>query len=412
MISSGTPIRSRLFPQEERVTLLQIPVPTEHIYDTQARLREVGSVVPVELSGGVAVWAVTTHAAAHEVLANDKMYARNARNWPALHDGTIPADWPFRAFVEGEHMALQDGADHRRLRKMVNKAFTPARVAALAPRVQEITASLIDDVAAAGDGADLASMFGQALPMQVICELFGISEPDRVPFRAWTESVLSASKQAVEARMAMLDYLARFVDRRRSDPQDDLTSMLITVQQAGEVTLSDSEIADLLFLFVIAGHETTMHLLDNAVVALSLHPDQRDLAIRDGLWEQVVEETLRRYPSVPMAVFRFTTQDATLADVELPAGSALLISLSGTDPAHHGADADGFDIARTRKAHLTFGHGPHFCVGAPLARLEGKIGLAALYQRFPNLRMAVDPAELVYPSFATSGPASLPVHLH
>ncbi|WP_433474801.1 cytochrome P450 family protein [Spirillospora sp. CA-142024] len=393
------------------MTLHQIPVPTEHIYDTQTRLRGFGPVVPIELVGGVVVWAVTTHAAAHEVLANDKVYARNARNWLALHDGTIPAEWPFRALVEGEHMAVQDGLDHRRLRTMVNKVFTPARVAKLAPRIEEITASLLDDLAAAGDGADLVPLFGEALPMQVICELFGIPQSERAPFRAWTEAVLSASAQAVEARMAMVDYLARFADRRRGDPRDDLTSMLIKVQEDGEVTLSDGELADLLLLFVIAGHETTKHLLDNAVVALSLHPDQRDLAIRDGLWEQVVEETLRRYPSVPMAIFRFTTQDTKLAEVELPVGAALLLSLSGTDPVHHGADADLFDITRTQKAHLAFGHGPHFCIGAPLARLEGKIGLDALYRRFPKLRMAVDPAELVYTSFTTSGPASLPVHL-
>ncbi|GAB3975317.1 cytochrome P450 [Actinoallomurus acanthiterrae] len=389
-----------------------VPVPTEHIYDTQARLRDIGPVVPIELAGGVCAWAVTTHAAAHEVLANDKAYARHARNWPALHDGSIPADWPFRPFIEADHMATADGLDHRRLRTMVNKAFTPSRVAALAPRIEEITAELLDDLAAAGDGVDLVPAFGEALPIKVICELFGIPEEDRAPLRDWTQSVISAGDQSVEAQFAMVGYLARFAERRRADLRDDLTSMLIKVQQDGEVTLSDDELAGMLFLFVIAGHETTMHLLDNAVVGLSAHPDQRDLAIRDGLWEQVVEETLRCYPSVPMAVFRFTTQDTTLAGVDLPAGAPLLLSLSGTDSAQHGADADRFDITRTQRAHLAFGHGPHFCVGAPLARLEGRIGLSALYRRFPKLRMAVDRSEVRYTSFTTSGPASLPVHLY
>jgi 2-hydroxy-5-methyl-1-naphthoate 7-hydroxylase len=395
------------------MTRYPIPVPTEHIYDTNVRLRAIGPVVPVELPGGVAAWAATTHAAVHEVLANDDVYARNARHWPALHDGTIPADWPFRPFIEGDNMLMQDGADHRRMRGMVNRAFTPARVASLAPRIAEISESLVDDVAAAGDGVDLSATFGGVLPTQVICELFGVPEPDRAQFRVWTQEVMSADERAIDARNAMVGYLARFVEQRRGEPRDDLTSMLIKVQDDGDVTLSNEELADLMWLILLAGNETTTHLLDNAVVALSLHQDQRDLAVRDGLWAQVVEETLRRYPSVATVFMRYTTRETTLAGVALPAGAALVLSLSAalTDPAQHGADADRFDITRTQRPQPAFGHGPHFCLGAPLGRLEGRIGLAALYDRFPKLCMAVDPAELTYPSFSTPGPASLPVTL-
>jgi cytochrome P450 len=395
------------------MTTHRIPVPTEHIYDTQVRLRGIGPVVPVELPGGVAVWAATTHAAVNEVLANDKVYARNARHWPALHDGTVPADWPFLPFLLGDNMLMQDGLDHRRMRGMLSRVFTPARVAALAPRIEEIAASLVDGVAEAGDGADLVAAFGGVLPMQVICELFGIPEPDRARFRVWTQQVMSAGDEGIQAHAAMVDYLTAFVDRRRGDPKDDLTSMLIKVQEDGDVALSDGELADLLWLILLAGNETTTHLLDNAVVALSLHLDQRDLAVREGLWSQVVEETLRRYPSVATVLMRYTTRDTTLAGVGLPAGAAVLLAFSATltDPAQHGADAERFDITRTQAPHLAFGHGPHFCLGAPLGRLEGRIGLAALYGRFPKLRMAVEPEELVYTSFATSGPDALPVLL-
>ncbi|MDN3358989.1 cytochrome P450 [Actinomadura sp. DC4] len=395
------------------MTAYPIPAPGEHIYDTHARLRSIGPVVPAELPGEVAVWAVTTHAAAHEVLGNDKVYARSARHWTALHDGTIPADWPFRPFIEGENFLMQDGLDHRRIRGLINKAFTSARVAALAPRIREIAESLLDDVAAAGDGVDLVPAFGEALPMRVICELFGIPEPERARFRTWTTMVMAAGEGSVQAGQAMIAYLTRFADQRREDPRDDLTSMLINAQRDGEVTLSDAELAGLLWVFVLAGHETTIHLLGNAVLALSLHPDQRDLAVRDGMWAQVVEETLRRYPSIATLMLRYTTQDTVLAGVGLPAGDALLISLSATltDPGRHGSGAGRFDITRAQRPGLAFGHGPHFCLGAPLARLEGAIALAALYERFPKLRIAVDPGELVYNSFATTGPASLPVHL-
>jgi 2-hydroxy-5-methyl-1-naphthoate 7-hydroxylase len=394
--------------------LHQIPVPTEHIYDTQVRLRGIGPVVPVELPGGVAAWTATTHAAVHEMLADDEVYARNARHWSALRDGTVPADWPFLPFVLGDNMLMQDAGDHRRMRAMVNNAFTPARVAALAPRIEQIAATLVDDVAAAGDGVDLVAVFGSVLPLRVVCELFGVPEADQAQFRVWTQTVMSADENAIEAHTAMVDHLTRFVNRRRADPRDDLTSMLIKVQQTGDVTLSDAELADLLWLILLAGNETTTHLLDNAVVALSLHQDQRDLARRDGLWAEVVEETLRRYPSVATVFMRYTTQDTTLAGVRLPAGAAIVLSLSAalTDPGQHGDDAGRFDITRVQKPNFAFGHGPHFCLGAPLARLEGRIGLAALYDRFPRLRMAVDPADLVYTSFATTGPNSLPVHLN
>jgi cytochrome P450 len=395
------------------MTIQPLPAPGEHIYDTQVRLRALGPVVPVELPGGVAAWTATTHAAVHELLADDKTYARNARHWPALHDGTIAADWPFRPFIEGDNMLMQDGADHRRMRTLVNRAFTPARVEALAPRIADIAAALAGDLAAAGSGADLVTLFSGVLPLQVICELFGVPEADRPQLRTWTRQVMTAGPQALAAHQAMTGYLIGFADHRRTDPRDDLTSMLIQVQADSDVTLSDEELADLLWLILLAGHETTTHLLSNAVVALSRHPDQRDLAVRDGLWAQVTEETLRRYPSVATVFMRYTTRATVLAGVALPAGVAIVQGLAAalTDPAQHGPDADRFDITRSQRPGLPFSHGPHFCLGAPLGRLEGRIALSVLYERFPKLHLAVDPSALTYTSFATPGPTSVPVIL-
>jgi cytochrome P450 len=221
------------------------------------------------------------------------------------------------------------------MRTLVNRAFTPARVEALAPRIADIAAALAGDLAAAGNGADLVTLFSGVLPLQVICELFGVPEADRPRLRTWTRHVMTAGPQALAAHQAMTSYLIGFADRRRSDPRDDLTSMLIKVQADSDVTLSDEELADLLWLILLAGHETTTHLLSNAVVALSRHPDQRDLAVRDGLWAEVTEETLRRYPSVATVFMRYTTRATVLAGVALPAGAAIVQGLAAalTDPA-------------------------------------------------------------------------------
>ncbi|MEU4449185.1 cytochrome P450 [Actinosynnema sp. NPDC050801] len=393
------------------------PAADEKPLDTCLRLRRIAPVVEVEFPGGVPAYLALTSRAVREVLAGDnRTFARDPGHWPALHDGSIPPDWPLRGIVEGDHLSTKDGADHRRLRGLVGKGFTPGRVQDLGPRIQELVDRLLDDVVAAGDGVDLVPAFTEALPMAVICELFGVPEPERARLRNWTSTLLAHTttpEEAFATQHGLMAYLRELVERKHREPGDDLTSGLVQARDEGDQLTTD-ELVGVLWLMLVAGHETTVHLIGNAVVALSRHPDQLELAQAQDLWADVVEETVRYRHSVMMTSFRFALQDVSVAGVPIPKGSAVGVAYqaAGVDPAEHGETADRFDITREQTGHLGFGHGPRYCIGAPLARLESRLALASLYRRLPDLSLAIDPDDIPYsPSFFTIGPMSIPVDL-
>ncbi|GAB3005043.1 cytochrome P450 family protein [Saccharothrix stipae] len=393
------------------------PAADEKPLDTCLRLRRIAPVVEVEFPGGVPAYLALTARAVREVLAGDnKTFARDPGHWPALHDGSIPPDWPLRGIVEGDHLSTKDGADHRRLRGLVGKGFTPGRVQDLEPRIQELVDRLLDEVVAAGDGVDLVPAFTEALPMAVICELFGVPEPERARLRNWTSTLLAHTttpEQAFATQQGLMAYLRDLVERKHREPGDDLTSGLVQARDEGD-RLTTDELVGVLWLMLVAGHETTVHLIGNAVVALSRHPGQLELAKAGDRWADVVEETVRYRHSVMMTSFRFTLQDVTVAGVPIPKGQAVGVAYqaAGVDPAEYGETADRFDITRQRTGNLGFGHGPRYCIGAPLARLESRLALASLYRRLPDLSLAIDPDDIPYsPSFFTIGPMSIPVVL-
>ncbi|GAA1829079.1 cytochrome P450 [Actinomadura chokoriensis] len=399
------------------MALPAFPAADEKPLDTCIRLREIAPVVEVEFPGGVAAYLALTHDAVKEVLAGDnRTFLREPENWPALYDGTIPEDWPLRAVVQGGHLSTKDGDDHRRLRGLVGKAFTPARIQAMEPRVQQIVDDLLDNVVAAGDGVDLVPAFTEAVPMSVICELFGIPASDRSRMRTWTATLLAHTtppEEAFATQKALQAYLHELVDRKRETPGDDLTSGLVQAHDEGD-RLTTEELVGVLWLMLVAGHETTVHLLGHAILALAEHPDQLALAKAEDRWDDVVEETLRYRHSVMMTSWRFTAQDVTIAGVDVPKGQAVgvVYQVAGIDPAEHGETADRFDITREQNTRLSFGHGPRYCIGASLARLEGRLALAALYRRLPGLALAIAPEDVPYsPSFFTIGPLSIPVTL-
>ncbi|NIH83651.1 cytochrome P450 family protein [Amycolatopsis granulosa] len=399
------------------VSLPAFPAAAERPLDTCIRLRKIAPVVEVEFPGGVPAYLALTTRAVREVLAGDnKTFAREPKHWPALHDGSIPEDWPLRSIVQGDHLSTKDGADHRRLRGLVGKAFTPARVLALEPRIQQLVDELLDGVAAAGDGVDLVSEFTEVLPMAVICELFGVPGPERKRLRNWTATLLAHTTPAEEAfatHNALTGYLRELVERKQAEPADDLTSSLVQARDSGDKLTTD-ELVGVLWLMLVAGHETTVHLLGNAVIALAQNPGQLALAKNEDRWADVVEETIRYRHSVMMTSFRFTLTDVTIAGVEIPKGNAVgvVYQAAGLDPEVYGDTAGEFDITRPQGANLGFGHGPRYCIGAPLARLESRLALAALYRRFPELSLAADPDDIPYsPSFFTIGPLSIPVNL-
>ncbi|MEV5652321.1 cytochrome P450 [Nocardia sp. NPDC052254] len=394
------------------------PAADETPLQTCLRLRDIAPVVEVEFPGGVPGYLALTHGAVREVLAGDNTtFLRDPKHWPALHNGAIAADWPLRAVVQGQHLSTMDGADHRRLRGMIGKAFTPGRVQALEARIQQIVDELLDGVVAAGDGVDLVPAFTEALPMAVICELFGIPESDRQRLRNWIAVLLShniSPEDAFAAQNGLQGYLRDLAENKRRDPGDDLTSGLVQARDRDDA-LTTEELVAVLWIMLVAGHETTVHMLGYAIIALARHPEQLAAATAGDLWADVVEETVRYRHSVMMTSWRFTSTDVTIAGVRIPRGNAVgvVYQACGLDPEVYGDTANSFDITRRQAGgHLGFGHGPRYCIGAGLARLEGRIALGSLYRRLPDLALAVDPADIAYsPSFFTVGPLSIPVRL-
>lgn len=385
-----------------------------------ARLRAQGAVAPVVLPDDVQGMLVLGHEALKEFLGHSDV-AKDARHFTALTEGRIPAGWPLRTFATVRGMTTADGEDHRRLRSLVSRAFTARRVEALRPRIEALTDELLDALAAAarqGDGvADLRTRFALPLPMGVICELFGVDAKFRDTLHRLSSEVVATNiepARAVAANQEMASVLAEVVASRVREPGDDLTSALLAAHEADGDRLSREELLGTLILFVVAGHETTLNLITNAVRALCAHRQQLAL-VHEGAagWPDVVEETLRWDSPVSYFPFRYPTRDLTVDGTLIPKGTPVLAGYSGAgrDPAVHGPDAGSFDVTRVRSGrHLSLGHGAHYCLGAPLARIEATVALERLFTRFPALDLAVREEELpVNASFVGNSVSELPV---
>ncbi|MFD4544947.1 cytochrome P450 [Streptomyces sp. NPDC058466] len=388
-----------------------------------ARLLARGAVTPVVLPGEVAGMAVLGHNALREFLAHPEV-AKGAAHFTALREGRITAGWPLLTFATVRGMTTADGEDHRRLRSLVSRAFTARRVEELRPWVEELTAVLLDALhRAARDGggvADLRGHFALPLPMGVICELLGVDAEYRDRLHHLSNQVVATDigpEQAVAANRELVAVLATVAARRAAEPGDDLTSALIAARDEEGDRLGQEELIGTLVLMIIAGHETTLNLITNAVRALCGHRDQLDLVTKgDASWADVVEETLRWDAPVSYFPFRYPVRDMTVDGTVIPQGTPVLAgySAAGRDPAAHGPDADRFDVTRPGRPgavrHLSLGYGAHYCLGAPLARLEATIALERLFTRFPDLDLAGPEAELSrHSSFVGNSVRALPV---
>jgi len=384
------------------------------------RLLAAGPVAQVELPGGVRAWSVIGYEYVRRVLA-DERFAKDARkHWPAFINGEIAEDFPLIGWVLMDNMTTNDGPDHARLRTLTAKAFTLRRSELMRPQVERIANELLDELAKAGPGevVDLKGDYAYPLPTRVVCELFGVPEHmRRAVMRGGevnTETTISheeAVTNVEEWHNAMYDL----IEMKRKDPGDDMLSVLISAQENEATRMTDSELAGTLHLMLGAGSETTTNLLSKAVVLLLTHPDQLAMVLSGQVsWKDVIEETLRVDSPIAQLPFRFTTEEVEIAGVTIPKGDPVLIGFaaSGRDPQRHGERADAFDITRADKDHLSFGWGIHHCLGAPLARIEAQVALPALFDRFPDIALAV-PGEEVAPqgTFLLNGYAALPVRL-
>ncbi|MFD6324127.1 cytochrome P450 [Streptomyces sp. NPDC058442] len=366
-----------------------------------AALRAAGPLARVVLPGDVPVWAVTHHAEAKKLLTDPRL-VKDINVWGAWQRGEIAPDWPLIGLANPPRSMLTvDGADHRRLRTLVAQALTPRRVEQMRGRITELTEGLLDKVAAEpGETVDLKALFAYPLPMYVVADLMGLAE-ERLPrLKELFEKFFSTQtppEEVIATLTELAQIMAETVARKRENPGDDLTSALIQASEDGS-RLTDQEIVFTLQLMIAAGHETTISLIVNAVVNLSLHPEQRELVLSGKAdWSAVVEETLRYSTPTSHVLIRFATEDVPVGDKVLPAGEALIVSYAaiGRDEQAHGPSAGVFDITReTANRHISFGHGPHVCPGAALSRLEAGVALPALYARFPKLDLAVPATEL------------------
>ncbi len=313
------------------------------------------------------------------------------------------------------HMLNLDPPDHTRLRALVHKAFTPRMIENLRPRISQIADDLIDEMAGKSE-IDMIADFGFPLPITVIAELLGVPASDREKFREWTKALVFGI-DADSSRVAALEfamYTNSLIDERSQSPRDDLISALVQAEEEDD-KLDRMELMSMIFLLLVAGHETTVNLIGNGTLALMQNPDQlQKLRDEPGLIRSAVEEMLRYNGPVETTTLRMAlTDDAEIAGVHIPKGEGVLAALvaANRDPAVF-ADPNRFDITRDPNKHIAFGNGIHFCVGAPLARLEGAIAINRLVERLPRLELAVDPQTLVWnENILLHGMAALPVRL-
>jgi cytochrome P450 len=401
-------------------------------YPVYERLRQHSPVRPVDTPRG-RMWLVTRYADARQVLTDPRLVKR-----PPWLDSV---DQEQRLL--NDHMLSADPPAHTRLRRMVSKVFTSGRIEGLRPRVREIAESLVAVMAgASGEGrqvdasserrqvdspgerrqvdspgerrrADLVADFAFPLPITVICEMLGVPRADQDSFRTWSNTLVTGMPAggSTDAMRALSGYIVDLIADKRGRLGSDLLSDLIAVRDDND-RLTERELVSMVFLLLIVGHETTVNLITNGMYLLLTHPDQhRRLRSDPGLIPAAVEEFLRYESPVETTTHRFTAEPVEVAGVTIPAGEVVIVSLSSANrDEERFAEPARFDVARGESSHLAFGHGIHFCLGAPLARMEGQVAFETLLTRLPELALAV-PAEVLAwrPGMLIRGLVDLPV---
>jgi cytochrome P450 PksS len=344
-------------------------------------------------------WLITRYDDAVAVL-KDGRFAKDAAK--ALTPAQLAGQpWFRRRFKSLQRQMLStDAPDHTRLRALVSQAFTPRFIEQMRGRIQALTDQLLDPVQAQGR-FDLIHDFALPLPSIVIAEMLGVPAADRHAFHRWSNALMSAAHSswhmlcAVPNILRFLRYLRKFIHKRRVDPQNDLVSVLVQAEEAGD-RLSEDELVAMLVLLLVAGHETTVNLIGNGMLALLEDPDQMDKLRRDpGLIRSAVEELLRFTSPVDLATERYTREEVTLGGITIPRGEMVVVALTSANrDERQFPHPDTLDLTREPNKHLAFGFGAHFCLGAPLARLEGQLAINTLLRRLPNLRLPVAPSQM------------------
>jgi cytochrome P450 len=374
-----------------------------------ARWRQTGPVRPVVLPGGFGGWLVTSYEDARQALTDPRL---SQAIQPPQANNPIPPD---SGAAIGHHMLAVDPPDHTRLRRLVTAAFTARRIETLRPRIEQITDELLDAMAGR-EQVDLIDALAFPLPIQVICELLGIPSQDRDSFRSWSNTLVGGEALRVQlpaAMTALVSYVRALIADRRQHPGDDLLSGLIAVRDQAD-RLSEDELSSMVFLLLIAGHETTVNLIGNGSYLLLSHRERWERLRADpALLPAAIEEFLRYESPVETATFRITTEAMQIGGAIVPAGEIVVVSLlSANRDEKRFPDAAELRLDRPQNPHMAFGHGIHYCLGAPLARLEAKVAFSKLLARFPGLRLATDEEPGWRPGLLLRGHKALPVLTH
>jgi len=365
-------------------------------YSFYARLRAEAPVYPVTLPSKQTAWLITRYDDVVMAL-KDERFAKDKLN-SLTPEQLAKQPWVPSMFKPLERNMLDlDASDHTRLRGLVHKAFTPRLIEQMQERIQKLADELLDAVQGQGR-MDLIHDYALPIPTTIIAQMLGVPLEDRHKFHRWSSTIVSSNPsgwgmlKAIPNAMAFMGYIRKLVKARRANPQDDLISALVQAEEAGD-QLSEDELLAMIFLLLVAGHETTVNLIGNGMLALLEHPDQIE-KLRDdpALIKPAVEELLRYASPLETATERYAREDITIAGVTIPRGAMVYAAIASANrDERQFANPDTLDITRQPNKHLAFGQGVHYCLGAPLARLEGQIAINTLLRRSRDLRLAVTP---------------------
>jgi len=356
-----------------------------------AQLREKEPVARVRVPDGQYAWFITRYDDALEALKNQKFI----KDFTKLDDNGSLSD----NSVFTENMLFADLPEHKRLRGLVSKAFTPKMIEEMRGHIQEIADELLEKTSAK-DEIDLINEFAFPLPIIVICEMLGVPSEDRDKFRTWSNSLIEGAGGEVSEDMQQnmiefTEYLGQRFATVKENPGNDLISKLIAAEEEGD-QLTEKELYGIVSLLIIAGHETTVNLIGNSVMALLENPDQlKLLKNQPELIHSAIEETLRYNDPVEFSTSRWAAEDMEFKGQSISKGDLVIIVLNSAnhDPTQF-KDPEILDITRDSSKHLAFGKGIHACLGAPLARLEGEIAISSFFKRYPNAQLNIDRDDL------------------
>lgn len=379
---------------------------THNPYPVYEKLRKEEPVFRVMFPHGEFGWIITRYEDAVQIMKDPRFTKDIAKRYG-----------PENQSIFVNNMLFSDPPDHRRLRGLVQKAFTPKLIADMRSHIQEIADDLLDNLASQ-EKMNLIDDFAFPLPIIVISEILGVPLEDQDKFRMWSNSIIDASSSE-HAEMfeqharEFTEYLNVWFAKVRKDPGNDLISQLVTAEDSGQ-QLSENELLGVVSLLIIAGHETTVNLIGNGILALLEHPEQRELLIKQPeLIHNAIEEMLRYNGPVEFSTSRWALEDIEFRGQHIAQGELVIVALdSANRDEQQFKDSDVFDITREKSSHLAFGTGIHLCLGAPLARLEGEIAVSTLLNRFPNMQLQADVNELEWrPGMIVRGVKEIPVQL-